>query len=275
MSIADRAADWREVRVETIGPCVVITMSRPDRLNALTATLVEELSELVRLVDLDRETRAVVLTGSGRGFCAGIDLHDPGTPPGADEVQPWTRAFIRQDHIATLNERIHRSRKPWIAAVNGPCVGGGLALALACDIRIASPTARFAAVFTKVGLSNCDMGVSYFLPRLVGAGRAAELLLTARFVDAPEAERIGLITAIVDEGALLEHARQIAEQIAETPPFGAWMTKETMWQNLDARSLRDALDIENRTQIMLMATGDFERAVEAFKARSTPAWGPL
>ena len=149
---------------------VLVTMNRPERLNAISAQLMTDLQDLTRRVDLDRTLRAVVLTGAGRGFCAGADLlGDPSIPPGAEGVGPIVGRFMAQDQIATVNESIHRSR-PWIAAVNGAAVGGGFAIALACDVRIAARGARFGAAI-KVGVSNCDMGTSYFLPRLVGASR--------------------------------------------------------------------------------------------------------
>ncbi len=180
-----------------------------------------------------------------------------------------------QDHIATLNEAIHRSRKPWIAAVNGPCVGGGFAMALACDIRIAARSATFGAVFLKVGVSNCDMGTSYFLPRLVGASRSAELLLTARIFDAVEAHDIGLVVDLVDDDTVVERAMTTARLIRQNAPFGTWMTKETMWQTVDAPSLRHAIDLENRTQIMCSATGAPAEPTRAFREKRPPQWKGL
>lgn len=250
-----------------------VTLNRPDRLNAITTTMITELERVVAAVDADPALRAVVLTGAGRGFSAGLDLQAQGTAPGADDVRPTVAGFMWQDHLATLHERIHRSRKPWIAAVNGPCVGGGFALALACDIRTAAPVATFGAVFVKIGVSNCDMGVSYFLPRLVGASRSAELLLTGRIFDAAEADSIGLLTALDDDP--VERALDTARLIAANPPFGTWMTKETMWQTLDAPSLRHALDLENRTQIMCSANGDIVEARRAFIEKRPPRWDGL
>lgn len=253
----------------------IITLDRPERLNALTATMIDELGHVVDAVDRSPTLRCVIVTGAGRGFCAGLDLGDSGIPSDALEVSPVAQSFLRQDHIATLNERIHRSRKPWIAAVNGPCVGGGLALALACDIRIASKAATFGAVFTTIGLSNCDMGSSYFLPRIVGAGRAAEMLLTARIISADEALEMTLVTDVVDATELLTHAEATALQIVANPPFGTWMTKETMWQTIDAPSLRHALDIENRTQVMLVGTDEISEAKRAFAEQRPPTWRDL
>lgn len=267
--------EFETIRAEPDGERLLVTLARADRLNALTATMVDELTYVVDAVDRSRSLRSVVVTGDGRGFCAGLDLVDSGTPTDAVDVGPVAQGFLRQDHIATLNERIHRSRKPWIAAVNGPCVGGGFTLALACDIRIASTAARFGAVFTTIGLSNCDMGSSYFLPRIVGAGRAAELLLTARIVEADEAATIGLVTDLAEPERLLDSAFATADRIAANPPLGTWMTKETMWQNVDAPSLRHALDLENRTQVMLVATDEISEARRAFAERRPPRWNGL
>jgi enoyl-CoA hydratase len=238
--------------------------------------LIEEMMQVVHAVDLDSTTRAVVLTGAGRGFCAGLDLlGSDSTPPGAAGTRPTVAGFIGQDQIATLNERIHRSRKPWIAAVNGPCVGGGFAMALACDVRVAAESATFGAVFMKIGVSNCDMGTSYFLPRIVGASRSAELLLTARIFDAAEADRIGLVTDVTADGGVVERAMETAELIRGNPPFSVWMTKETMWQTLDAPSLRHAIDIENRTQILCSANGEIAEARRAFQEKRAPRWQDL
>ena len=251
----------------------LVTLNRPDRLNAITSTMIDELERVVSVVDLDPALRAVVLTGAGRGFCAGLDLMEQGTAPGADGVRPVVSGFMWQDHLATLHERIHRSRKPWIAAINGPCVGGGFAMALACDIRTASPAASFGAVFMKIGVSNCDMGTSYFLPRLVGASRSAELLLTARIFDAAEADAIGLLSSLDDDP--VERALDTARLIRANAPFATWMTKETMWQTVDAPSLRHALDIENRTQIMCSSNGDVAEAKAAFAEKRAPNWSGL
>ncbi|MFT4658707.1 MAG: enoyl-CoA hydratase [Candidatus Aldehydirespiratoraceae bacterium] len=251
----------------------LVTLNRPDRLNAITSTMINELDRVVSAVDLDPKLRAVVLTGAGRGFCAGLDLLEQGTAPGADDVRPVVSGFMWQDHLATLHERIHRSRKPWIAAINGACVGGGFAMALACDIRTASNAATFGAVFLKIGVSNCDMGTSYFLPRLVGASRSAELLLTARIFDANEADRIGLLSALDDDP--VERALDTARLIRTNAPFATWMTKETMWQTVDAPSLRHALDIENRTQIMCSSNGDVAEARAAFAEKRPPKWSGL
>ena len=190
-------------------------------------------------------------------------------------MAPIPRTLATQEHIASLNERLHRLRKPVIAAVNGPAVGGGFALALACDIRFAAPEATFGAVFITLGVSACDMGTSYFLPRLVGASRSAELLLTGRVFDAAEAAAMDLVIDVVSAASLLERALETARQIAAHAPLAVWMTKETMWQTLDAPSLRHAIDMENRTQVLCTATGDMVEATAAFRERRPARWSDL
>lgn len=274
MSTLEGLTDLTAIVVSDIDDGIaLVTLNRPDQLNAITSSMITELDRIVTAVDLDPDLRAVVVTGAGRGFCAGLDLRAQGKAPGADAVRPTVAGFMWQDHLATLHERVHRSRKPWIAAVNGPCVGGGFALALACDIRTAAPAATFGAVFLRIGVSNCDMGTSYFLPRLIGASRSAELLLTARIFDATEADAIGLLSVIDDDP--VDRALDTARLIRANPPFGTWMTKETMWQTLDAPSLRHALDIENRTQIMCSANGDLAEAMAAFAEQRPPQWTSL
>jgi enoyl-CoA hydratase/carnithine racemase len=177
--------------------------------------------------------------------------------------------------MASAFEKIHRLRQPVIAAVNGAAVGGGFALALACDIRYATTEATFGAVFIRHGVSACDMGTSYHLPRLVGASRAAELMLTGRVFGADEAADIGLVLDIVDANIVVERAVDKAREIACHSPFAVWMTKETMWQNIDAPSLRHALDIENRTQVLCTSTGDLSGSFASFRGDGVPSWKPL
>jgi enoyl-CoA hydratase/carnithine racemase len=274
MAVPANTFDTLQV-IEADDDIALVTLNRPERLNAITSTMIAELEEIVRAVDLDPDLRVVIVTGAGRGFCAGLDLQDQGSAPGSEGAGRTVSGFMWQDHLATLHERIHRSRKPWIAAVNGPAVGGGFALSLACDVRFASTAATFGAVFLKIGVSNCDMGTSYFLPRLVGASRSAELLLTARIFDSDEAAHIGLLSDVVEPELLIDRSLETARLIRANAPFATWMTKETMWQTLDAPSLRHALDIENRTQIMCSATGDTTEAMRAFIEKRPPVWKGL
>lgn len=265
---------------------VVLTIDRPHRRNALDNQTVAELHTVLDEINGKPEVRAVVITGAGAGFSAGADLKAKPADFTATDASPTAallgavrspvaQIYASQELMASAFEKIHRLRQPVIAAVNGAAVGGGFALALACDIRFASPEATFGAVFIRHGISACDMGTSYHLPRLVGASRSAELLLTGRIFDAAEAERIGLVLEVTGSDDLLDRAVAKAEEIARHSPLAVWMTKETMWQTVDAPSLRHALDIENRTQVMCSATGDLDASFAAFRAGTGTTWGPL
>ncbi len=263
-----------EILLEEAEPGLfVLTMNRPETLNSLGLGMVAEMR--AALLDLNRSdgVRAVVLTGAGRGFSSGAEVKSTERRHQPDERQnPVSHLLQQQETLVEIHELIHRMRVPVLAAVNGVAVGGGLSLSLACDVRFASESARFGAIFIRHGISAADMGTSYFLPRLVGASRAAELMLTGRIFDAAEAERIGLVLDVVPDGEVVDRALATARQIAENAPLGVWMTKETMWQTIDAPSLRHALDMENRTQIMCVGSGELERAFNGFGDRSRPDW---
>ena len=196
-----------------------ITLDRPECLNAMNATLIAELHEALAGIAIDRDCRVVVLTGAGRGFCAGIDLAGYGDAPRSAELDRVGATFAIQTHIAALVPRLRSLPQPVIAAVNGPAAGGGLALALASDIRIASRTARFNVAFVRLGLSGCDIGVSWLLPRLIGASRAWELMLTGRIIEAEEADRIGLVLRVVPDDELQGAALETAGLIAANAPW--------------------------------------------------------
>ncbi|MDF2827371.1 MAG: Enoyl-CoA hydratase [Mycobacterium sp.] len=245
---------------------VLITLDRPDKLNALSYGLVEDLHRTLDEVKADNDCRVVVLTGAGRGFCSGLDLTEP-FPEEAKDGLEFPRSSMRwQERIAELTTKLVHLRQPVIAAVNGPAYGGGFALALASDIRIASADARFCTQFIKLGLGGCDIGVSYTLPRIVGAGQAFDLILTARTVDAPEALRLGLVSRI-SEGAVLDDALAIAETLCGFGKFGVESTKQVLWANLEAPSLEAALQVENRSQILASTSGELREAAAAFANR--------
>jgi enoyl-CoA hydratase len=261
------------VRVDVVEQGVSrITLDRPERLNAMSHELVADLHAALDQVGADRSCRVVVLTGAGRGFCAGLDLKGAGSAPGVEGLGPAPAGLTTQQHIADLVPHLRSLRQPVIAAVNGPAAGGGLALVLAADIRIAAASARFSVAFVRIGLSGCDIGVSWLLPRLVGAGRAHELMLTGRLVDADEAAAIGLVVRVVPDAELLDTALDTARQITANSPFGVWMTKEVMWSNLEVPGLRAAIDLENRTQILTTFTDDHREAVRAWLERRPPSW---
>jgi enoyl-CoA hydratase len=253
-----------------------VTMSRPDRMNALGSRLVGELKETFLALHRDREVAAIVLHGAGRGFCAGADLQG-GDPPAPDAEDRGDVGFVyrAQEHLAEMILVIRECDKPVVAAVHGPAVGGGLAVALACDLRIATRTARFGAVFIRVGLSSCDVGVSYLLPRIVGATRAAELMLTGRHFSGEEADRFGMLNALVDDGEEVAAATSLAREIATNSEYGIWMTKRGLWANLDAPSLRHAMELENRTQVLGTFTGNMREAMVAFQEKRDPRWNAM
>jgi enoyl-CoA hydratase len=276
-----------DIVVEELEPGIhSITLNRPHRRNALSQGLLVALHGAIDELNSDPAARVIVLQGEGASWCAGADMKGGEDAQGDLDGHPLaklfsrtqgstTRSFMAQELMAGLFEKIHRVRIPVIAAINGAAHGGGFALALACDIRVASPEATFGAVFIKRGVSACDMGSSYLLPRFVGASRSAELLLTGRVFGAEEAERIGLLLDVVPSEQLLERAMKTAREIASNPPLAVWMTKETMWQTIDAPSFRHALDMENRTQIMCTTTGELSEAFAAFVEKREPSWKPL
>ena len=250
----------------------VLTLNRPDRQNAITATMYDELEDVLDQLARDRGVRVVVLTGAGRGFCSGQDLKDLGADQASSGLGRVQFGLAWQERAAALVTRIHRLPQPVIAAVNGAAAGAGLAMALAADTRVASRSARFNAAFVRIGLSGADMGVSYFLPRVVGPTAAAEMMLTGRLVDAEEAARIGLVLRVVDDGAVVDEAVSIAQAICANSPFGVAMTKQVVWRNIDATSLEAAMALENRTQILASMTADADEAVSAFLDKRQPAF---
>jgi enoyl-CoA hydratase len=248
----------------------VVTLNRPERLNAMNYALVRGLYDVFDELAADLSCRVVVLTGAGRGFCAGLDLTEGASPPATTGMGRAQAGMTVQKLIAGLVPKMRSIPQPIIAAVNGAASGGGLALALASDVRIAAQSARFNVAFIRVGLSGCDIGVSWMLPRLVGASRAFELLLTGRLIDSSEADRIGLVTRVVADGAVVDSALETAALILGNSPFGVRMTKEVMWSQLEIPSLQAGIDLENRTQVLSSFTGDLTEAMAAFAEKRAP-----
>jgi enoyl-CoA hydratase/carnithine racemase len=246
----------------------VLTLNRPDRLNAMTAEMFDELMAVPLALKPELDLRALIITGAGRGFCAGYDL---------DNVHEITelgiREFLRFQELATGGLAAIRALPvPVIMAVNGPAAGGGLALALSGDIRLASPEAKFNAAFVKIGLSCGELGSSWTLTRLIGPGRAAEICYTGRFVGAEEAERIGLVNRIVPGESLLEEALELARTIAANSPGGVQLSKRAMQANLEIGSYAAALELENRGQALLTRGEDMPEALAAFKEKRAPQY---
>ncbi len=253
------------VLVEEPAPHVrQLTLNRPDELNAMTAELCEALHVELRRIAAERSARAVILTGAGRGFCAGVDLRGYGAAPGNDGSDEPRDRLANQEHMSTLILELRALPQPVIAAVNGPAAGLGLALALGCDIRYAAAQAVFRVAFINIGVSNCDMGTSWLLPRLIGVSRSHELMLTGRRFDAEEALRIGLLADVLDEGKLLERALEAAVQISSLAPWGVRLTKQGMWAALEIPSQQAAVEYEDRQQIMATFGRALPEAVGAF-----------
>lgn len=256
-----------------------LRLNRPERLNALNAALVGELSGIFRELNCDREVRVVILTGAGRGFCAGADMAGDdsaaGSVPGTEGMGQLGYVYKFQEYLADLMLAIHECDKPVIAAINGAAVGGGLAIALASDVRIAAENARFGAAFIKIGLSACDVGTSYFLPRVVGVSAATEMMLTGRNISADEALRLQLVSRVVPGDELVTASLELARAIAANSEYGVWMTKKGIRANLDAPSLRHAMELENRTQVLGYFSGCMEEAMQAFKEGRPPQWRKL
>jgi enoyl-CoA hydratase len=249
-----------------------ITLNRPDKLNAMTSELVANLHGALDEIANDAATRVVVLTGAGRGFCAGLDLGGYGEAPGRQQPGKMEAGFAVQKHIASLIPHLRSLPQPIIAAVNGPAAGGGFALVLGSDIRLAATTARFNAAFIRIGLSACDIGTSWLLPRLVGAARAQELMLTGRIFDAAEAEKIGLVLETVPNDALLDRAYMKAAEIMQNSPIGVALTKEGMWSALEIPGMQAAIDMENRQQIMASFSDDATETLRAFREKRSPKY---
>lgn len=255
------------IRVERIEEGVALaTLDRPDRLNALTFAMFGELRSLCEEIAVDPKVRVLVVTGAGRGFCAGLDLDDAArlsamsAPQMLAEQEGWAAGIVA----------LRLLPKPVIAAVNGAAAGAGMGLALAADIRVASTAARFNAAFVRIGLSGGDVGISWMLPRIVGLGRAGEIMLTGRIVEADEAERMGLVNRVVEPQALIAAALETARLITANSPFGMRLTKQVLQGNVDAPSLEAALELENRNQVLAARTDDMVEALAAFREKREP-----
>jgi enoyl-CoA hydratase/carnithine racemase len=242
-----------------------LTLNRPESLNAMNRALVGELRAFFTELGQDHDIRLVVLRGAGRAFCAGLDLKEGADGDGS--VQASLRA---QRTISELVIMMRRVPQPIIACVHGAACGGGFALALGADVRIAGESARMNAAFIRIGLSACDVGVSYFLPRMVGASVAAELLLTGNFIDARRAERLGLVSRVVPDGELDGAARELAGDMLRNSPLGLRLTKECLNASLDAGSLEQVIAMEDRNQILCTRTEDMREGIAAFLQKRPP-----
>ncbi|MBL7623551.1 enoyl-CoA hydratase/isomerase family protein [Frankia sp. AgB1.8] len=254
------------VAVDRVDGVAVLRLNRPERLNAIDESLAVALRGACDSIARDRDVRVVVLTGTGRGFCSGLDLRGFGPDvPGPDA--PAIDRLRFQEMMAGLPEVLRALPQPVVAAVNGVAVGGGLALCLAADIRICAAGARFGNAAIRLGLSGAEMGMSYHLPRIVGTSVAADWMLTGRLVLADEALRTGLVSAVHPDGELVERALETAAAIAAHAPLGVQLTKRALQVNTDAPSLAAALEVENRNQVIAHATAEAAEARAAWSRR--------
>lgn len=263
---------YNTITIEKRGPTDWLTLNRPEALNAITAEMTAELNDYFAALYHDRATRIVVLRGAGRAFCAGLDIKDHAVRDPAEV--PFGGGFGFQGFLADVYIKMRRCPQPIISLVHGAACGGGFAFALASDIRIAGHSARMNAAFIRLGLSACDMGVSYFLPRLVGVSVASELMLTGRFIDATRALATGLVSEVVPDEELESAAQSYVDDMLAASPMGLRMTKEGLNMAVDAASLEAAMAIENRNQLMTAASPNFAEGMSAFLEKRKPDYIP-
>lgn len=252
----------------------VVTLNRPERMNSMAFEVMIPLRDTLRALSDDNSVRAVVLTGAGAGFCSGAD--QSGDVPDVPHIGGLTTPTIALRMMELLDDLVTTLRgmhQPVIAAVNGAAIGGGLCLALACDIRVAATGAYFRAAGINNGLSASELGLSYLLPRAIGSSRAFDIMLTGRDVDAAEADRIGLVSTVVDEADVVTEAIRYGQTIAGWSRPGIELTKKTLWAGLDASSLTSHMHAEGIGQLFIrLLTGNFQEAVKARKQKRPPVF---
>lgn len=251
----------------------LVTLNRPERMNAMAFDVMIPLREALHAVSLDNEVRVVVLTGAGAGFCSGADLEDSGIVPNIAGLTRTTIALRSMELLDDVIRQLRAMHQPVVAAVNGPAIGGGFCLAMAADIRLVADSAYFRAAGVNNGLTSSELGISYLLPRAIGSSRAFEIMLTGRDVPAEEAERIGLVSRVVAGEDLLEECYALAERIIGLSRVGIELTKRLLWSSLDASSLQAHMDHEGMAQLYVrLTTENFEEAVRARKDKRAPVF---
>jgi enoyl-CoA hydratase/carnithine racemase len=260
--------EYTTVQLERRDHIAWLTLNRPESLNAMNRALVQDLRAFFSGLAQDLDTYVVILRGAGRAFCAGLDLKESASEVSDDASV--SAALRGQRGLSELMIMMRRAPQPIIAAVHGPACGGGFALALGADVRIAGESARMNAAFIRLGVSGCDVGVSYFLPRMLGASVAAELLLTGNFINAARAERLGLVSRVVPDAELTQAAQALADDMLRNSPLGLRLTKECLNASLDAGGLEQVIAMEDRNQILCTRTDDFREGVMAFLQKRPP-----
>jgi enoyl-CoA hydratase len=249
----------------------LVTLNRPERMNAMAFDVMLPLREELERISLDNDIRVVVLTGAGGAFCSGADLENPGMVPDIEGLTLSTIALRSMELLERVIIAIRTMHQPVIAAVNGPAIGGGFCLALACDIAVAGDAAYFRAAGINNGLTASELGLSYLLPRAIGSSRAAEVMLTGRDIEAEEASRIGLVSRHVPDAQLLGACYEIAERIVGFSRPGVELTKRTLAASLDGGSLSSHMRQEGLSQLYVrLTTRNFEEAITARKQKRPP-----
>lgn len=251
-----------------------VTLNRPDSLNALDSGLIDALNDYFGRLQRDRTTRVVVLKGAGANFCAGLDLkHAMARRAGENATPGVTESLDSQRRIADIVMLMRRCPQPIIALIRGAAAGGGFALALASDVRIAGRSARMNCAFIKLGLGGCDIGTSYFLPRLVGVSVASELILTGRFIGAERALMTGLVSELVEDDQLEAAAQPFVDAMMAASPVGLRLSKECLNMAVDAGSIEQVIAMEDRNQVLCSRSEDFKEGVAAFLEKRKPVYG--
>ena len=263
------AAEYQTIVVETKNQVDWVTLNRPESLNAINTPMVTELRDYFGSLFENDDTRIVVLKGAGRAFSAGLDIKQAQS---GEHERPFGGGMGFQGYLAEVYIRMRRCPQPIISLVQGPACGGGFSLVLASDIRVAGESARMNAAFIRIGLSACDMGSSYFLPRLVGTSVASELMLTGRFINAERALATGLVSEVVPDADLEQAAAPYIEEMLTTSPMGLRLTKEGLNMAVDAAGLEAAMAIENRNQLMCSKTNDAREGMQAFLEKRRPEY---
>lgn len=261
---------YEHLQVTRDGPVARVTMNRPERLNAMNMRMVAELRDYFGSLDARAQERVVVLEGAGRAFCAGLDLKEMGE---ADSRKGVTAMFEQQHSIRDIMLAMRRCPQPVISILQGAASGGGFALALASDVRLATPELRMNAAFIRLGLSGCDVGVSYFLPRMVGSSVASEYLLTGRFMDAQRAFALGLVSRVGPHEEIREEATAMAADMLRATPLALRLTKEALGLSIDAGSMEAVLAMEDRNQVLCTQGEDFYEGIAAFLEKREPRYG--
>ena len=263
---------YQTIAVRQEGQVDWLTLNRPESLNGITSEMATELNAYFGGLFNKSAVRIVVMRGAGRAFCAGLDLRSPPSAEGEGGAPSFGAGFGFQGYLADVYIKMRRCSQPIISLIHGPACGGGFAFALASDIRIAGESARMNAAFIRLGLTACDMGVSYFLPRVVGTSVASELMLTGRFIDARRALATGLVSEVVPDEKLDAAAQPYIDEMLATSPMGLRLTKEGLRMAIDATSLEAAMAIENRNQVMCARTEDFTEGRNAFLEKRKPVF---